>query len=139
MSHRHRDKYAPVQDFMPNIGKRVRKCSGKPFKCGEKINTVTGIIVNKELGNVACYTFVEDESYVECHRCVVVEGQMSGVETVKNFIKGSERHLHHIWCNFFMLPREGCKQCESLFARFPKDGSPDEMVKKHFPNVIEKD
>jgi len=67
------DKYAPVQDFMPNVGRRVEKYSGKPFKSGEKINTVTDIVVNKELGNVACYTFVEDESCVECYRCVVAE------------------------------------------------------------------
>jgi hypothetical protein len=67
------DKYAPVQDFMSNVGKRVEKYSGKPFKSGKKINTATGIIMNKELGNVACYTFVEDESCVECYRCVAVE------------------------------------------------------------------
>jgi hypothetical protein len=31
------------------------------------------------------------------------------------FVRGSERHLHHILCNFSSEPRDGCKQCLSLF------------------------
>lgn len=60
------------------------------------------------------------------------------MERVKDSSNGSERHLHHIWCNYFMLPREGCKQCESLFARFPQNKSPDEMVEKHFSRCDKK-
>lgn len=66
-------KYAAADVFAPNIGKRVKKKSGKPFKSGEKVNTVTGIVVVKELGDVACYTFVEDEAWVECFRCALAE------------------------------------------------------------------
>jgi len=66
-------KYDAAEVFAPNIGKRVKKKSNKAFKSGEKINTVTGIIINKELGNVACYTFAEDETWVECFRCVLAE------------------------------------------------------------------
>jgi primosomal protein N' len=44
---------------------------------------------------------------------------------------------HHIWCNFFMRPREGCTQCESLFSRYPDVSREnlDEAMQKHFPNV----
>ena len=56
------------------IGQRVRKCppnstkEPKPFKSGGKINTVKGIIEHPQLG-VPAFTFVEDDSYVECRRC----------------------------------------------------------------------
>lgn len=65
-------------DYKENIGKRVSKTSfvkkrnPKPFKSGFLINTVNGIINHPKL-NVPAYTFVEDESYVECLRCKVVE------------------------------------------------------------------
>lgn len=59
------------------IGSRVKKiskgkCEPKPFKSGQKINTVKGIIVHAQL-NVSAFTFIEDDSYVECRRCVVAE------------------------------------------------------------------
>jgi hypothetical protein len=56
--------------------------------------------------------------------------------TNEDFVKGSEMHLHHVWCNYFSLSREGCKQCERLFERYPMDRTPDEMAKKHFPDAI---
>ncbi len=45
---------------------------------------------------------------------------------------------HHPWCNYFGAPREGCKQCEGLFARYP-DVTMDnisEATKKYFPEAI---
>ena len=51
------------------IGDQVVKIkSNKPFKSGNKINTVKGIINHPEL-NIPAYTFEEDDSYVECQRC----------------------------------------------------------------------
>lgn len=47
---------------------------------------------------------------------------------------------HHIWCNGD--PRtdpKTCKWCSGengLHALYPEDCPPDELVKKHFPNVI---
>lgn len=58
-------------DFNPYIGKIVRKLSNRKFKSGLKENTVKGIISHPHL-NIPAFTFVEDESYVECRRCVLV-------------------------------------------------------------------
>lgn len=58
------------------IGKKVSKYnekgnSPKPFKSGSQTNTVKGVIVHPILQKPA-FTFVEDESYVECRRCCLV-------------------------------------------------------------------
>jgi len=62
--------------MVENIGKKVMKKSHKegnepkPFKSGSKVNTVKGVI-NHPILNIPAYTFVEDESYVECRRCII--------------------------------------------------------------------
>ena len=54
------------------IGKQVcKRSSGKPFKSGEKINTVKGVVNHPQL-NIPAFTFIEDESYVECRKCHLV-------------------------------------------------------------------
>jgi hypothetical protein len=57
--------------YVQMIGIRVKKPSGKPFKSGFKINTVTGVVVHpyhpKKLKG---FTFVEDDSIVLCETCV---------------------------------------------------------------------
>jgi hypothetical protein len=50
---------------------KVRK-KKKPFKSGLMINAVKGLI-NHPILNTPAYTFYEDDSYVECRRCIVVE------------------------------------------------------------------
>jgi hypothetical protein len=68
-----------MEDYTLNIGKRVQKCTishrspynPNPFKSGQKINTVKGVIDHPIL-HIPAYTFVEDDSYVECRRCEVV-------------------------------------------------------------------
>lgn len=54
--------------YLDMIGKRVAKPSGKPFKSGLKVNTVKGVIDHPIL-HVPAFTFVEDESYVNCLYC----------------------------------------------------------------------
>jgi len=54
------------------IGKQVDKDSNKPFKSGSKVNTVKGLIRHPYL-RIPSYTFEEDDSYVECRRCKIVE------------------------------------------------------------------
>ena len=54
-----------------NIGKKCYKKSGKPFKSKSKVNTIKGIITHPNL-DFFCYTFEEDDSYVECRRCIVL-------------------------------------------------------------------
>jgi len=56
---------------------QVRKKSGnnntlqpKPFKSGNKFNTVKDIVIHPIMGTPA-YTFVEDDSIVECSRCIL--------------------------------------------------------------------
>lgn len=52
-------------------GTKVRK-DKKPFKSGEKVNTVKGLITHPFL-EVPAFTFEEDDSYVECRRCIRVQ------------------------------------------------------------------
>lgn len=56
-----------LEDVQDLIGKQVYKPSGKPFKSGEKINTVTGV-VDHQFSNHLAFTFKEDDSTVECFR-----------------------------------------------------------------------
>ena len=68
------------QVYEINIGKKVSKDTSiggekkkkvKPFKSGFKLNTVKGIITHPIL-NTPAYIFEEDDSYVECRRCRVI-------------------------------------------------------------------
>lgn len=68
-------------NYEDNIGKQVAKKrtkkSGeqrqpKPFKSGLQVNTVKGIVEHPVL-KISAYTFEEDESYVECRRCHLIE------------------------------------------------------------------
>lgn len=61
------------------VGKLVRKKSGnnntlapKPFKSGRRFNTVKEFVVHPNTGQPA-YSFIEDDSVVECSRCLEVE------------------------------------------------------------------
>ena len=51
--------------------KTSKSPSPKPFKSGKKVNTINSVIVHPEL-NIPAYTFDEDDSYVECRRCVIL-------------------------------------------------------------------
>jgi hypothetical protein len=51
------------------IGTRVVKRSGRPFKSTFWINTIKGYTNNPQTGRPA-YTFEEDDSNVECFRCI---------------------------------------------------------------------
>lgn len=56
---------------MPNlaeIGQLVKKQSDKPFKSGNKRNTIAGYTNNPHT-NESAYTFAEDDSVVNCDRC----------------------------------------------------------------------
>lgn len=64
--------------MIENIGMRVKKTTrnksgiGNPFKSGFIINTIKGVINHPKL-NIPAYTFEEDNSYVECRRCILIE------------------------------------------------------------------
>lgn len=53
-----------------NIGKKVVKLSGKPFKSGLKTNTVKAVVDHSIL-KIPAYSFIEDNSVVECRQCVL--------------------------------------------------------------------
>lgn len=58
-----------LPDEWPNwVGKQVSKRSGKPFKSGEKVGTVTGLIEHPTTKQPA-FTLAEDGTHVECRRC----------------------------------------------------------------------
>jgi hypothetical protein len=54
------------------VGRQCKKKSPKPFKSGEKINTIKGIVNHPHL-NVPAYVFHEDDSYVECRRVEILD------------------------------------------------------------------
>lgn len=65
-----------MEVYEDNIGRKVRKtsrtgCNPKPFKSGLRFNTVKGV-VNHPVLSIPAYTFVEDDTIVECQRCVVI-------------------------------------------------------------------
>jgi len=74
--------YQPDSFYENNIGEKVSKKSvsgkrkklrqPKPFKSRSKVNTIKGVITHPELG-IPAYTFEEDESYVECRRCKILD------------------------------------------------------------------
>ncbi len=52
------------------VGIKVSKKSRKPFKSGNKINTVSGYILNPRTGKDALM-FDEDDSIVDLQQCIV--------------------------------------------------------------------
>jgi hypothetical protein len=48
---------------------------------------------------------------------------------------------HHIWCNRHPASDpEKCDMCKGLKEKYPEDNTtPEELVKKHFPNVISRE
>ena len=49
-------------------GMKVRKKTGKPFKSGQKVNTIKQVAAHDHTTQPA-FSFVEDGSTVECFRC----------------------------------------------------------------------
>lgn len=56
--------------YRQNIGKKVQK-KRKPFKSGNRLNTVKGLIFHPQL-HLPAYVFEEDDSYVRCDICSIV-------------------------------------------------------------------
>ena len=72
-------KEITLEEAKANIGKQVVKKSGKPFKSGNKINTVTDVIEvdvpynhNTTTIKRAAYKFVEDDSWVTAGMCKTI-------------------------------------------------------------------
>jgi len=64
----YRDTELTILNYNSMVGMIVVKCSKKPFKSGNKENTVKGITTNEHTQRVA-FTFYEDDSNVECFKC----------------------------------------------------------------------
>jgi len=64
--------YNVISKVLPFAGKKVMKKSKRPFKSGEKVNTVANVCSDIYLKRL-CFTFEEDDSHVECHRCILSE------------------------------------------------------------------
>jgi hypothetical protein len=65
-----------INVFISNFDKKVTKTSKegtvpRPFKSTFRTNTIKGLIVHPHL-KIPAYTFYEDDSYVECRRCVIL-------------------------------------------------------------------
>jgi hypothetical protein len=68
---------AEVQAWHGMVGQKVwknpkttSKFEPKPFKSGFKINTVKAVVVHEQTQRPG-FSFVEDESVVECFRCSI--------------------------------------------------------------------
>ena len=68
------------KEAFENIGKKCKKKSNKPFKSGNKINTIKGVnymtVPTKDkihLINKVAYTFLEDDSLVCAEICEIIE------------------------------------------------------------------
>jgi hypothetical protein len=77
-SHKRTHNNKKIFNFINNIGKKVMKCSitdnklnNKAFKSGLLINTIKDIIIHPTL-KIPAYIFGEDDSYVECRRCKII-------------------------------------------------------------------
>ena len=57
---------------MSDIGRKVIKLSGKPFKSRLKTNTIKGTVTNPNTNKLA-YEFFEDNSCVDTEKCQIVE------------------------------------------------------------------
>lgn len=55
-------------DQLP-IGSIVVKRSGRPFKSGRISNTIKGYTINEQT-KLPAYIFDEDDSNIECFRCI---------------------------------------------------------------------
>ena len=51
-----------------SVGDKVSKLSGKPFKSGDKVNTVKEFTINPNTQKIAL-TFIEDDSIVDAYIC----------------------------------------------------------------------
>lgn len=76
--------YQPESFYEYHVGEKVSKTSisenpkkphkPKKFKSGSLVNTIKGVIDHPELG-IPAYTFEEDDSYVECRRCKILNNE----------------------------------------------------------------
>ena len=67
-----------MEDYIENSGcKCIKKSKDgtvpKLFKSGFKTNTIAGVIKHPIMEKEFAYTFLEDDSYVEVRRCVIVD------------------------------------------------------------------
>jgi hypothetical protein len=67
----HIDTDIDIIRYVNLIGKKVCKAQ-KPFKSGNKENTVKGVVINSNVNRLA-FIFEEDDSNVECWRCLEVK------------------------------------------------------------------
>ena len=72
-----------MKEYEKWIGMEVEKHSPKPFKSGQKINTVKSII-NHPILNIPAFTFFEDESYVECRKCKLVNDTIDSEKRISD-------------------------------------------------------
>jgi hypothetical protein len=95
-----------VEKFEDNIGKKCKKrplddknigkYKLKPFKSGQKVNTISGVIPHPKLEGRLAYTFEEDESYVECRRCEVIKPKFK-VKTKEEVLKAKPLRPMGYW------------------------------------------
>lgn len=94
-----KQKFNKIMNYEVNISKKVSKCSiskqeinNKPFKSTFLKNTVKGITTHPTL-KIPAYTFEEDDSYVECRRCIVVNEYTEYQKKLMKLVKENSKTI----------------------------------------------
>ena len=107
------------------IGRKVMKRTGKPFKSTLKTNTIKSVITHEITGRPA-FTFYEDDSYVELHKCSMVDVKINLKEVERlypNFVLLGVKSFYipgESWLTFRMVnqkpPEQVIMKCYMLGA-----------------------
>jgi len=105
-----------MENYSENIGLRCKKrpitkkpkkkSKSKPFKSGFKINTIKGVIEHPTL-KIPAYTFEEDDSYVECRRCLVIEDEVNF--TQQSLLNNFDEFFENVGIPFGITTKESIK------------------------------
>jgi len=115
-------------DYKTMIGKVVTKCTGnanrisKPFKSGLKENTVKDLIINPHTNNIA-FTFVEDDSCVDCKICYLAFREENLSSTMQIM---AQPHT----------PEGFNKSLDIMNAKHPENASLHEIIRDGFNAIM---
>lgn len=116
-------------DLRAMIGKQVVKCSGngkrasKPFKSGNKQNTVKDLIVSPYTNKLA-FIFNEDDSCVDCDQCCLA------------FIEENTSNLMQIVVQP-STPKGFNKMCDIMEKDFPSEIKNIQAIRDGFNAIME--
>jgi len=79
---------------------------------------------------------LEEKCFPDIWDKVIMYGKEYSKEEVQDMLLTGEYRKHHIWCNYFTRPVEGCIMCKKLHEKYPEDCTPGKMAGKYFPDAV---